>query len=135
MKRYIIKLVDNAMPEPEYWLYGKTWGIDRSDATMFVSENAARQHCISMGWYKERKIMGAIEIEEVDTDLPEFDVKIVRTETAEHTVRIRAKDEKEAKRIVYEMDCRDEFASVWEEGDYSVETEYYSTEVLDGEDN
>ena len=66
MKRYIIKLVDNAMPEPEYWLYGKTWGIDRSDATMFVSENAARQHCISMGWYKERKIMGAIEIEEFE---------------------------------------------------------------------
>ena len=135
MKQYIIKLADNSMPEPEYWLYGKTWGIDRRKATAFVSENAARQHCISMGWYKERKIMGTIEIEEVDTDLPEFDVKIVRTETVEHTVRIRAKDEKEARQIVYEMDCRDEFASVWEEGDYSVETEYYTTEVLDGEDN
>ena len=71
----------------------------------------------------------------VDTDLPEFDVKIVRTETVEHTVRVRAKDEAEAKQIVYEMDCRDEFVSVFEEGDYSVETEYYPTEVLDGEDN
>jgi hypothetical protein len=135
MKRYIIKLVDNAMPDPEYWLHGKTWGIDRSDATMFVSEIAARQHCISMGWCKVRQARGAIEIEEVDTDLPEFKVKIVRTETAEHTVRIRAKDEREARQIVYEMDCRDEFASVWEEGDYSVETEYYPTEVLDGKDS
>ena len=70
MKRYIIKLVDNAMPEPEYWLYGKTWGIDRSDATMFVSEKVARQHCISMGWYKERQAMGAIEIEEVEHRSP-----------------------------------------------------------------
>lgn len=136
MKQYIIKLVDNSsMPEPEYWLYGKTWGLDRRKATAFVSEKVARQHCISMGWYKERQTMGAIEIEEVDTDLPEFDVKIVRTETAEHTVRIRAKDEREARQIVYEMDCRDEFASVWEEGDYSVETEYYPTEVLDGKDS
>lgn len=135
MKRYIIKLVDNATPDPEYWQYGKMWGIDRSDATMFVSETAALQHCINMGWYKVRQAAGEIEIEEVDTDSREFKVKIVRTETVEHTVRIRAKDEREAKQIVYEMDCRDEFASVWEEGDYSVETEYYTTEVLDGEDN
>ena len=135
MKQYIIKLVDDSMINPEYWLYGSMWGLNRRKATAFVSEKVARQHCISMGWYKERQAMGAIEIEEVDTDLPEFDVKIVRTETVEHTVRVRAKDEAEAKQIVYERDCRDEFASVWEEGDYSVETEYYPTEVLDGEDN
>ena len=135
MKQYIIKLVDDSMTNPEYWLYGSMWGLNRRKATAFVSEKAARQHCISMGRYKERQAMGAIEIEEVDTDLPEFDVKIVRTDTVEHTVRIRAKDEREARQIVYEMDCRDEFASVWEEGDYSVETEYYTTEVLDGEDN
>lgn len=129
MKQYIIKLVDDSMTNPEYWLYGSMWGLDRRKATAFVSEKVARQHCISMGWYKERQAMGAIEIEEVDTDLPEFDVKIVRTETVEHTVRVRAKDEAEAKQIVYERDCRDEFASVYEETDGSVETEYYPTEV------
>ena len=129
MKRYIIKLVGDSMTDPEYWLYGSMWGLNRRKATAFVSENVARQHCISMGWYKERQAMGAIEIEEVDTDLPEFDVKIVRTETVEHTVRVRAEDEAEAKQIVYERDCRDEFASVYEETDGSVETEYYPTEV------
>lgn len=129
MKQYIIKLVDDSMTNPEYWLYGSMWGLNRRKATAFVSEKVARQHCISMGWYKERQAMGAIEIEEVDTDLPEFDVKIVRTETVEHTVRVRAKDEAEAKQIVYERDCRDEFASVYEETDGSVETEYYPTEV------
>ena len=129
MKQYIIKLVDDSMTNPEYWLYGSMWGLNRRKATAFVSEKTARQHCISMGWYKERQAMGAIEIEEVDTDLPEFDVKIVRTETVEHTVRVRAKDEAEAKQIVYERDCRDEFASVYEETDGSVETEYYPTEV------
>lgn len=129
MKQYIIKLVDDSMTNPEYWLYGSMWGLNRRKATAFVSEKVARQHCISMGWYKERQAMGAIEIEEVDTDLPEFDVKIVRTETVEHTVRVRAKDESEAKQIVYERDCRDEFASVYEETDGSVETEYYPTEV------
>ena len=129
MKQYIIKLVDDSMTNPEYWLYGSMWGLDRRKATAFVSEKVARQHCISMGWYKERQAMGAIEIEEVDTDLPEFDVKIVRTDTVEHTVRVRAKDEAEAKQIVYERDCRDEFASVYEETDGSVETEYYPTEV------
>ena len=129
MKRYIIKLVGDSMTDPEYWLYGSMWGLNRRKATAFVSEKVARQHCISMGWYKERQAMGAIEIEEVDTDLPEFDVKIVRTETVEHTVRVRAEDEAEAKQIVYERDCRDEFASVYEETDGSVETEYYPTEV------
>ena len=129
MKQYIIKLVDDSMTNPEYWLYGSMWGLNRRKATAFVSEKVARQHCISMGWYKERQAMGAIEIEEVDTDLPEFDVKIVRTETVEHTVRVRAKDEAEAKQIVYERDCRDEFASVYEETDGGVETEYYPTEV------
>ena len=130
MKQYIIKLVDDSMTNPEYWLYGSMWGLNRRKATAFVSEKVARQHCISMGWYKERQAMGgAIEIEEVDTDLPEFDVKIVRTETVEHTVRVRAKDEAEAKQIVYERDCRDEFASVYEETDGCVETEYYPTEV------
>ena len=129
MKQYIIKLVGDSMTDPEYWLYGSMWGLIRRKATAFVSENVARQHCISMGWYKERQAMGAIEIEEVDTDLPEFDVKIVRTETVEHTVRVRAEDEAEAKQIVYERDCRDEFASVYEETDGSVETEYYPTEV------
>lgn len=129
MKQYIIKLVDDSMTNPEYWLYGSMWGLDRRKATAFVSEKVARQHCISMGWYKERQAMGAIEIEEVDTDLPEFDVKIVRTETVEHTVRVRAKDEAEAKQIVYERDCRDEFESVYEETNGGVETEYYPTEV------
>ena len=129
MKQYIIKLVGDSMTDPEYWLYGSMWGLIRRKATAFVSENVARQHCISMGWYKKRQAMGAIEIEEADTDLPEFDVKIVRTETVEHTVRVRAKDEAEAKQIVYERDCRDEFASVYEETDGSVETEYYPTEV------
>ena len=129
MKQYIIKLVGDSMTDPEYWLYGSMWGLNRRKATAFVSEKVARQHCISMGWYKERQAMGAVEIEEADTDLPEFDVKIVRTETVEHTVRVRAEDEAEAKQIVYERDCRDEFASVYEETDGSVETEYYPTEV------
>ena len=60
-----------------------------------------------------------------------FVVDITRTETYIHTVRVKAKDEAEARRKVMNFDDDDGFVNEWNELDPSVNTEYEATEAID----
>jgi len=130
MKYYVIRSYDNSLPVPvEYWQGGTRWTTDRQGAVMFPSWDFADDHIETMNWRKRRQAMGLITVEEVDTDHPEFDVEIIRTEKTRHVVRVRAQDEYEAKDIVYKQDCNNAYESVFEEAESEVQTQYYATEV------